>query len=307
MKTRTIVVPLFVALISSSIVAAEKNPKAANGAVAQQNPKVQEETQKQIEEKRRQITLEALTALAETRHALVALDRMQKDEALQAISSATGKLDTLLAREPRLALAPTDVQANVVALSSDVKTIRDIRSNAERLMVDGQVQASRHLLMDFGSEIDIRVSNLPLGSYPGALKQAARLVGQDDMERAKIVLQNALNTLVITETLIPIPVATAKILLLESEVLAEKQNRNSSENRELTGHLGAVKRQLELAEAFGYGTKSDFENLYTLLRDIESKTANGKGGTGFFDRIKMSVENMLESIRNFDVRHERRK
>jgi hypothetical protein len=42
---------------------------------------------------------EAVSALQETQNALVAIDRNQRSQALEALARATGKLEILLARE----------------------------------------------------------------------------------------------------------------------------------------------------------------------------------------------------------------
>ena len=54
--------------------------------------------------------------------------------------------------------------------------------------------------------------------------------------------------------------------------------------------------QLQMAEAFGYGDKNDYETFYEQLEAIERKTEDGKSGTGFFDDIKKSLATMKEKI-----------
>src|SRR4051812_28712541 len=92
--------------------------------------KIEDSTQKQIEEKRQSISAEAITALSETRNALLALDRGKKADAMAALERATGKLDVLLARQPHLELATAEVRATIIDLNADAKTIRDVRSLA---------------------------------------------------------------------------------------------------------------------------------------------------------------------------------
>jgi hypothetical protein len=62
-----------------------------------------------ISQQRKKIIGEAVAALAETKSALRALDAKKTEEALAALERASGKLDIVLARDPRLALAPIDV------------------------------------------------------------------------------------------------------------------------------------------------------------------------------------------------------
>jgi hypothetical protein len=246
-------------------------------------------------DKRKQITAEAMAAVGETRNALKALDDGKKDEALSALERTTGKLELILARDPQLTLAPTNVSQITTSILADAAKVRQIRTTAEKLLCAGQVQAARHLLETLASETVISVSNIPLGTYPDAIKQAAKLIDDGKQDDAKKVLQTALNTLVVTNTIIPLPVAATQSLLKDAEMLAEKKDRSVDENKKLNDLLTASRTQLEFAEALGYGTRYDFKNLYAELDTIRSKTSNGKSGTGFFEDITHSLTGLFQT------------
>ena len=59
-----------------------------------------------------------------------------------------------------------------------------------------------------------------------------------------------------------------------------------------------ARQQLELGEMLGYGTKADYQPLYTQLDDIQTKTGGGKSGTGIFDTIKASLKGLKEHLLN---------
>jgi dGTP triphosphohydrolase len=257
--------------------------------------KVEQQKQDQTAEKRKAITAEAMSAVSETRNALKALDDGQKDEALSALERAMGKLEVILAREPDLAFAPTNVDAVTITVNAEEDKIKGIRKEAQRLMDEGEVQAARHLLDGLASETVISVSNIPLGTYPTAIKEAARLVDNNKFTEAKRVLQAALNTQVITNTIIPLPVAETQELLKEAEKLAENVDRTPDENKRLDDLLTQAHTKLEFAQVLGYGTKQDFKDLYAQLDEIKGKTSSGKSGTGFFAKIKSSLAAMVKS------------
>jgi len=259
------------------------------------NAKVAENNQDQTAEKRKQITAEAIAAVGETRNALKALDEGKKDDALAALERTTGKLELILARDPQLALAPTNVNEVTTTVLADTDKVRQFRREAQRLLDAGQVQAARHLLQGFASETVIRVTNIPLGTYPDAIKQAAKLIDDGKQDDAKKVLQTALNTLVVTDTIIPLPVAATQNMLVDAQKLAEKKDRSVDENNKLNDLLTASRSQLEYAEVLGYGTRQDFKDLYAQLDDIQAKTSNGKSGTGFFDHITDTLSTLLRS------------
>jgi hypothetical protein len=139
------------------------------------------------------------------------------------------------------------------------------------------------------------VTNIPLATYPDAIKRAAKLIDEEKMDEAKKELQLALNTLVVTDTIIPLPVTTAEKYLKEAETLAEKGDRSKEENERLADLLKDARTELEFAQALGYGSKKDFKNLYKQLDQIEDKTKGGKSGSGFFDKIKGYLKDTVKS------------
>ena len=257
---------------------------------------VQTETDKATAERRQKIIQEAIDALAQTNEALTALEEERIDDALDALAVTTGKLELIVARDPELALAPTDVSVIQHDLYATTEAVEKAIDEAENALKDGDVQEARRLLDILGSEMVIRVTNLPLATYPDAIKAIAPLIDDGEVEEAKRSLLAALNTLVVTEHVVPLPVLRSEALLERAEELAEKSDRSEAENEELTNKLAAARNQLEMAQLLGYGEQDDYESLYTQLDDIEKKTEDGKSGKGFFDKMKDSMANLWSSI-----------
>jgi hypothetical protein len=92
------------------------------------------------------------------------------------------------------------------------------------------------------------------------------------------VLQSALNTQVITDTIVPL--------------------RTQDDNAQLKSAMDHARTHLEFAQALGYGTKNDFDKFYQQLNEIEEKTANNKFGTGLFAKIKESIADPLKSTQS---------
>ena len=261
------------------------------------NIQAAKDIQDQTAQKRKEITAEALAAIEETEKAVHALDKGNKKHAIAALERATGKLELILAREPELALAPVDVSVTTYDLYGvDIEGVKKARKQAEQLLEDGRIQNVRDLLNNLASETVISVSNIPLATYPDAIKRAAKHIDEGKNDQAKHILQAALNTLVVTEKVIPLPVADAKVALQEAEKLAEKSGRAAGENTQLSRLLMRARSHLELAQALGYGTEADFKALYTQMDEIEEKTRSGKHGQGFFTKIRSSLQELSESV-----------
>ena len=289
------VVALSLSLLASLSAQQSRLEVAAAVGARSDNPpaEVQDEAARQTAEKRREIIQDAVDALRETQNALKALEQNRNPDAIRALANATGKLELVLARDPRLALAPVDVGFRIVDVYTSPDTVRETVRRAEDFLEDGMVQNARSLISELASELVVSVENLPLATYPDAIKAVTPMIDAGKIAEAKKALQVALGTLVVVETIVPLPPMRAEILLEDAEMLAEKTDRTADESKRLAEHLSAARAQLELGEALGYGDKSAFADFYKELDEIEAKTADGGAGEGFFDRIKNSMSRVF--------------
>ncbi len=260
------------------------------------------ETTKRSEEKttdkRKEIVSEAVSTLRETQDALKLLDEGKSKEALAAVERATGKLEIVLARDPKVSLVPIDVRVVTSDIYGSLEAIKKAKQDAEKALKEGRVQDARNLLAALVSETVISTTNIPLATYPGALKKAAKLIDENKPREAKAVLQTALDTMVVTDVVVPLPVVGARINLEKAEKLAQKKNRNQQENKELSDRVAAADTQIKYAQELGYGKKADFDSFHKQIQAINAKTAGGKSGTNFFDQIKTYMESMTTSCQH---------
>ncbi len=273
----------------SPVLADEQKAEKQAAETQAVQPKVDANIAKQSAEERQKIVSEAVEAVADTEKALLALDANKKDEALKLLEKVTGKLEIILAREPDLALAPIDISEVSYDLYADLDTIKKAIKEADDALDDGEVQKARHLIAGLASEIIIRTTSLPMVSYPAAIQAIVPLIDQGKIDEAKFALVELLNTLVVTEEIIPLPLLRAELLLAEAEILSEKEKRSEDENKTLKGILDAAHHQLRMAELLGYGKKSDFKTMYDQIDEIKDKSSGGKSGKGWFDKIKQKL------------------
>jgi hypothetical protein len=263
--------------------------KAMGGAVKSQ-------AENAISQQRKKIIDEAVSALAETKNALRALDEKKTEEALAALERASGKLDIVLARDPKLALAPIDVDVTIYAVYTTLDAIKKAKEQAEDYLEDGEVQKARVLIRDLASGVIIGIVSIPLQTYPDAIKAVAPLIDQGKIDDAKAALEAALNTLVVTDHIIPLPLVRADVKLAEAEALAQKEGRSEEDNKNLAKLLNEAREQLKLAEALGYGNKKDYKKFYAEIEGIEGKTEGGKSGKGLFVKVKEHLSDLRRSI-----------
>jgi len=257
--------------------------------------KADPQTQKETEDKRKALMADATSAIQETQAALKTLDEGKTSQAIAALERATGKLDLILARDPKLELAPAGVSVTTYDVQGGLDAVKQVRKEAEELIEAGRLQEARRLIKNLASETVISVSNIPLATYPDAIKRAVKLIDEKKPDDAKHVLQAALNTQVVIDTVIPLPVVKAEEFLKTAEDLAQKKDRTKDDNDRLKTSFDRANEQLQFAQALGYGTKKDFDKMYQQLAEIRDKAADNQSGTGWFAKIKASISELLKS------------
>lgn len=298
-NSAVVILPLAISVSLSSV--AQASPAAAEKPGSQKfelkatKTEANKQSAQKSTDKRKEIVSEAVSTLRETQDALKALDEGKNKEALSSLERATGKLEIVLARDPKTALVPLDVKAITSDVYGSLDAIKNARQEAEKLLKDGQVQAARTVLMNLCSETVISTTNLPMVTYPAALKKAAKLIDENKVNEAKEVLQTAMSTLVITDVVIPLPVVDAQISLRKASELAKAQNRTQEQNKQLSALLSEADNDIKFAQALGYGKRGDFDSFHKEIEGIRQKTANGKSGIGFFDQIKSYMESMTKN------------
>ena len=292
------VISLGALVLSAQSLSAESalpaKPQAQSEASQSVQPKVDKQTADAAAEKRKKLFADATAALAETHKALKALENKNTDAALKALAEVTGKLDLIVAREPKLAQTPVATEVVTYDLMANLDTIKSVIQEATTHLNDGEIQKARPLVANLASEIQYRTHHIPLGTYPAAIKAVVPLIDAGKIDEAKARLQAALNTLVVTtDEVIPLPKLRAEHLLKQAQELAEKKDRSKEENDKLTKHLQAAREQLQTAELLGYGKKTDFKPMYEQIGEIENKSAGGKSGTGWFDKLKQQLADLF--------------
>ncbi len=267
----------------------KREPKSAEAKSV--DPQVESEIERMEADKRVSLLADAVLALDATRTALIALDKGDKSTAVAALERASGKLDLVVSRDPRLAFAPVEVSTMILDLYATPDTVKAALKDAKDDLSSNHVQQARHLLNDLASEADTQVTEIPLATYPAAIKAVAPLIDAGKMDEAKGALEAALNTLVVVTYVVPLPQVRAQALLQQAEKLAANPNRTQDDNQKVRSYINGTRTQIQLAETLGYGSKDDYKPLYAQLDDIQKKTESGQPGKGLFAKLEQSLKN----------------
>ena len=294
---RPVALGVALALAAPSVVAAStlpSKPQAQSASSKAVQPQVDKRASDAAAQKRKSLLADAVAAMGETEQALKALEDRKNDVALKALADATGRLELIIARDPKLALAPVGVDVVTHDLFADPRSVNSVILEARKDLDTGDIQDARRLLAALASDIEVHTTSIPLATYPAAIKAITPLIDAGKIDEAKTQLQAALDTLVITTDVIPLPKVRAEILLKEAQSLAEKKNRSKAENDRLATDLTSARAQLQLSELLGYGKRADYKPMQEQLDKIAEKSAGGKSGLGWFDTIRKQLSDQFQ-------------
>jgi len=269
-------------LLLSGAVASEASKAESNKAVAEAKVKVQKE-QKEVK-----IVKEAVEAVALTQKVLVELDKGDKEKAIKDLEDAIGKLEVVLSAPNAPALIPIDSSIEIVDFPGSVQDIKTALITAKALLKENKIQEARRILDTLRSEIVLKVINLPLASYPAALKLAAKFLHEDRIDEAKNVLSAALATFVEVDIITPIPLVQAIHLVEAAKAVAKEDKKKALE------FLAEAKLALKKAEALGYVSDSDttYEQLEEMIENVE-KEVKGK------NKAEKLFEELINKLKEF--------
>jgi len=235
---------------------------------------------------------EAVTSLKNAHEALLALEKKDAKGATEKLESALGKLEVILASKKVPELLPID---SVIRVHEFVGTSKDVETalNAVRTLLNkNKVQEARALMLPLQSQIDITTVSLPLGSYPDALKLAAKYVHSGELDKAKDVLSIALSTFTEVTSIIPIPLAKATDLIVAAEVVSKEDKERA------LMYLDGASESLKVAHALGYVSKSatTYKVLQEQIETVQKEIKGPNKAEKLFETLKSSLKEFKEKV-----------
>jgi hypothetical protein len=256
-------------------------PPEVRSDVEQQQRRAEAEAEKTLDKR-------AAAAIEETRKAVQAIAANNVDEARAAIESATEKTNLLLSQNSVTAAIPSNVEVQVFDLApGDPSSIMDIAKDVSLAVDNKDFPTARVLLHSLMSEVRIRSYNLPLATFPFALKEATRLLDQKKMREANAVLLTALHTLVVIDRVSSIP------LLLAREDISKAQKETDKVKARML--LEQARTQIQRSRNLGYAGKDPmYVALSDQIDDLEKRLKGGGELGEFYNRLKERISNFLK-------------
>jgi tetratricopeptide (TPR) repeat protein len=236
---------------------------------------------------------EAINSLKYTNDALVALTQNDKEKAQANIEKALGKLEVILSAKNAPKLLPIDSRVTMVEFIGTKKDVERTVDTVKDLLDENKVQVARTLLNTLQSEIDITVVSLPLVTYPDALKLAAKYIHDNQIDKAKSVLEVALSTFDQTTTVVPLPLLKATDLINVSAELSK-----NGKKEEALKYLQAAEDELDVAEALGYVSHSDttYKALHEVIKHVRKEIKGKNQAEKLFDELKAKLKDFKAKV-----------
>lgn len=294
---------LLLALSSSGLWAEENKPTVttkSSSETSASDPNKHDKVQENVNQKRKKIIKEAVNAIEETKKALTALEHDKKQDALNALERAVGEIEVVLSREPNLAFVAIDTRVSIHDLYASLEDVKRAKNQVEDFLENNEIQNARRVLRDLASEAVVSVISIPLATYPQAIKDVVPLIDAGKVKEAKTALQIALNSLVVTDYIIPLPFIRAEENLIAAESLAEKKDRTEKDNTSLALLLENTRFQLNMAKVLGYSDKEKYELMHKQLDEIATKTEGSKYGSGYFNEIRKFLSELVSPLTEND-------
>jgi len=281
--------------ISLEVSAAEdKNPASLSALPGETS--VEFHKQKLLAEKNQQIINEAKDAVLGTQQALQALEKNDNAAALGVLQEVSKKLALILANSPALVSVTAGIEIDIVDFAGNASAVEQKVKQAGELLRHGKLQAGRMVVDELASEIEITTVNIPLGSYPAAIKNAVEQINAGKAREAAQILETALNSLIEQTEIIPLPLLRAEVLILKAAELEKKSDLSKEKNRdEVLKLVAAAKEKLKIAEALGYGNKDDYQPFYKAMDDIKH-TVHTEKSAAAWEKIKQSLTDLKNKI-----------
>ncbi len=273
----------------------KNKPEQTQVSQQEMHDKVNKTMQEDFKLKENPRTKEAIEALNKTQEIIDLIQKDKIDEAKSKLTQLIGELEVLITKDPAASLIPIGINYELKDTIVDIPTAQQVIAEAKEAFEKGYYQVAKTILNGLSSEYVLKISFLPLATYPEAMKLAAALLDEGKKEDALAVLLNAFYILAVQEIAIPLPVLRAEeyIKLAAEAMKAQKEDYKAAAILLLTN----AEYQLELAEVMGYGKKDkEYKDLAIAIDELKKAIDKENETESLFDKLSEKIKAFKERL-----------
>ncbi len=251
-------------------------------------------TSKKLTKVQDNVVTEAAEVVELTEKALGHLEKSEYKKAIATLESALGKIKVLTTDDSNKGNILIDFRVATYDLEESNQYIKDEKRKAEKALKKGHLQEAKRILDPLASEIVIERYYLALSNYPRYIKKSVQAIRGKKYDKANILLLSALNSVLVEEEVIPLPIIRAYSIIESLDTNLKKSKLNVKKANE---KLAQAKEELTRAELLGYGlTKSEIQDLKDKIQLAEQKINSNQKPTKVLDKLRGSLKKLKDKI-----------
>jgi hypothetical protein len=250
---------------------------------------------KRADEIKQEFNQKAIKAVADTYKVIDLLDNGKKKQELELLKSIIGELEIVLAANKDVSLIPINSYTLMVDVDMSSEEIVAQIEHVKTMLDNGDIQNARILLDTLQSEIDIVIENLPLATYPDAMKLASKYIIDGKLNEAKHVMTIALNSMIVKKIIVPLPLVRAADLVDATSKIAQ------ADKEQALKYLAEAEEEIKIAQVLGYGQDNpaiydDLEKrIASIRKEIKGKNKAEKMLDELMNKLKAFKEKIMGS------------
>lgn len=258
--------------------------------------RVQNKVLLDIDDRSAELISDGIESIEFTKLAIKAISDEDKSAAIDHISSALGRIETVILRNPEMVSIPVRRVVRTDDIDTDLGAIKVVKESIKKSLDQNKFHIARKDLESLMSEVRIETTSIPIGTFPDVLKGAILSIEKNDAEAAVSKLSTVLNTMVVNKQYISLPCMRAEVLLEESLTI-QPGHTDQIENRKLL--LSSAIDQVDIAYELGQIEAKSSQAIKSKINEAK----NAIGTTKFKDEVNETTE-MIASIKNEYERNE---
>jgi hypothetical protein len=221
----------------------------------------------------------------------------KEKQALAALEKAVGQFDTIMAARPELSLVPIQSDVEVSELITTPTLVKRDIQLAIDLLKDNKVIAARALLAPMQDDMVATTIYLPMATYPEAIKLATKALVKGDKDESLAIIGQALTTFVVKESVIPLGLIRAQVLIEEASKLDKEKDKANIKTL-----LARAADELEVAKLLGY---TDDEGLaYEGIKDQISALQKEVDGKNVVEKLYKKLTTSFKKLIDKEAKQE---
>jgi hypothetical protein len=226
-----------------------------------------------IEEKSAELVSDGMESIEFTKMAISAIKEEDRGLAIDHISSALGRIETIKLRNPEMVSIPIRRVVRTDDVDTDLSSIKLVKENIAQVLNQNKFHLARKELEALISEVRVETTSIPIGTFPDVLKDAILSIEHNNDNTAVSKLSTVLNTMVVDKQYISLPCMRAEVLLEESLTI-QPGHTDQVANRKLL--LSSARDQINIAFELGQIKKESSQIIGSKIEEAKRAIGTSK-------------------------------